>query len=247
MTTRIGVDGRPVDLVLAAVHLRTGSLGLARAELEAFAGAGLLDSDGLADLAEARWRTGDLAGAGDAAHAHLDGGGSSLVALVVAAESTAELGRPGEARALAARALDRLDRPLDRVFAGMPRSPIWPADEPDHTVAVEAPGEPPTATEADDVPAASDAERALASARTALDDGDLAAAAIQLAVAVRLAPLLAPTVLELLDGHRSPGLDLVRGDALAALGRESDARRAWTEAASGVTDPEAGATGDESS
>jgi hypothetical protein len=234
MTVSTRAGDRPLDLALASLHLRTGSLGLARAELEAMAGAGLLDSDGLADLAEARWRTGDLAGAGDAAQAHLDGGGTSLVALVVAAEATAELGRPSEARSLAARALERLDRPLDRILAGMPRSPIWPADREEPRAPEEALAElSAAAATAEAEPAATDAERALASARAALGDGDLAGAAIQLAVAVRLAPLLAPAVLELADGHRAAGLDLVRGDALAALGRESEARRAWADALAG--------------
>jgi hypothetical protein len=240
----VPADERPLDLVLAGVHLRTGSLGLARAELEAMAGAGLLDGDGLADLAEARWRTGDLSGAGDAAHAHLDGGGRSTVAFVVAAEATAAVGRPSEARALAARALERLDTPLDRVLAGMPRSPIWPADRAVEAELVASPMVGPSAPPETVVSgAASDADRALGAARSALADGDLAGAAIQLAVAVRLAPLLAPAVLELADGHRSPGLELVRGDALAALGRESDARRAWADAVAGLTAGEAGAVG----
>jgi hypothetical protein len=242
----VPTEERPLDLVLAAVHLRTGSLGLARAELEAMAGAGLLDGDGLADLAEARWRTGDLSGAGDAAHAHLDGGGRSIVAFVVAAEATAAAGRPAEARTFAARALERLETPLDRVLAGMPRSPIWPADHAVEAEAVAPPTVGPTAPpEVVATGTASDADRALSAARSALADGDLAGAAIQLAVAVRLAPLLAPAVLELTDGHRSPGLDLVRGDALAALGRESDARRAWADAVAGTTDAsgEAGAAG----
>ena len=42
---------------------------------------------------------------------------------MIAAEAVAELGRPGEARRLAARALARIDGPLDPLFAGMPRSP----------------------------------------------------------------------------------------------------------------------------
>jgi tetratricopeptide (TPR) repeat protein len=234
MSARTGAEERPLDLTLAGLHLRTGSLGLARAELEALAGAGLLDPDGLADLAEARWRTGDLAGAGDAAHAHLDGGGESLVALVVAAEATAEVGRPSEARSFAAQALERLDRPLERILAGMPRSPIWPADLPEIAQPPsEAPVAAPTVPSVTAPPIGSDADRAVASARAALADGDLAGAAIQLAVAVRLAPLLAPAILELADDYRSPGLDLVRGDALAALGRETEARRAWADALAG--------------
>ena len=55
---------RAADLVLARLHLRLGALALARAELETLAGRDALDDDGLTDLAEVRWRTGDLVGAG---------------------------------------------------------------------------------------------------------------------------------------------------------------------------------------
>ena len=43
------------------LHLRLGSLALARVELETLAGVGALDDAGPVDLAEVRWRTGDLA------------------------------------------------------------------------------------------------------------------------------------------------------------------------------------------
>ena len=115
-------------LRLARLHLRTGSLGLARAELEALAGGGPLDPEGLVDLAEARWRTGDLSGAGEAATIALANGSDSPTAIVIAVEAVAALGRPGEARRLAARAVEHSDLPVDAIFAGMPRSPIWPDD-----------------------------------------------------------------------------------------------------------------------
>jgi hypothetical protein len=105
-----------------------GQLGLARAELEALAGSGDLDDRSLLVLAEARWRTGDLTGAGEAAQAYLATGGNDVVALVIAAEATAAVGRPSEARRLAGRALERADVPLDRIFAGQRRSLIWPVD-----------------------------------------------------------------------------------------------------------------------
>ena len=128
---RIRSANAEVDRRLARLHLRMGHLGLARAELEALAGIGDLGEEGLLALAEARWRTGDLTGAGEAAQAHLAAGGDSIVALVIAAEATAAVGRPGEARRLAGRALERSDAPLDRIFGGMPRSLIWPADPSD--------------------------------------------------------------------------------------------------------------------
>ena len=126
---------RPTDARLARLHLRTGMLGLARAELETMAGAGTLDDEALLDLAEVRWRTGDLIGAGEAAQAYLATGREASLGFVIAAEAAASLGRPGEAKRLATRALERLDVPLERIFAGIARSSIWPIDPSD-------PGEP---------------------------------------------------------------------------------------------------------
>ena len=119
---------REPDLVMARVHLRLGSLGLARAELETLAGRDLLDDEAIRDLAEARWRTGDVTGAGEAASAYLESQPNDILALVIAAEAQADLGRPSEARRLAGRALDRAAGSLDPLFAGMPRSQIWPVD-----------------------------------------------------------------------------------------------------------------------
>jgi hypothetical protein len=127
-----GSAGAPVDrdpaLVLAGLHLRLGSLALARAELETLAASGGLDHPGRVDLAEVRWRTGDLIGAGEMARQTLASGDESVVALVVAAESAAALGRPTESRRLATQAQARMAGPIDPIFAGMPRSGVWPAD-----------------------------------------------------------------------------------------------------------------------
>ena len=120
---------RDVDLILARTHLRLGSLSLARAELETLAGRGILDDDGIRDLAEARWRTGDLTGAGEAAAAWLEGHPDDILGLVIAAESQSALGRPGEARRLAGRAMERAEGSLDPIFAGMQRSSIWPVEQ----------------------------------------------------------------------------------------------------------------------
>jgi hypothetical protein len=132
-------DGRPrrVDLALARAHLRLGSLALARTELETLAGLGSLDAPGLVDLAEVRWRTGDLPGAGEAAVVALDAGADDPVALVIAAEAASADGRPSEARRLATLAMSGLHGRIDTVFAGMPRSPMWPPDaaEPPPTAA----------------------------------------------------------------------------------------------------------------
>ncbi len=119
---------RSPDLVLARLHLRLGSLALARAELETLAGRDALDEDGLVDLAEARWRTGDIEGAGEAAVAALTDEEGPLLALVVAAEAAAARGRPTEARRLAGRAMAEAAGSIDEIFAGMPRGSAWPPD-----------------------------------------------------------------------------------------------------------------------
>ena len=115
---------RTTELVLAHMHLRLGSLELARVELETLAGLGGLDPQGLVDLAEVRWRTGDLLGAGEAAAAALRVDGSDPTALVVAAEAASAIGRPGEARRLATRAMAAAPGAIDQIFAGMPRSGV---------------------------------------------------------------------------------------------------------------------------
>jgi len=115
------------DLRLARLHLRLGMVAVARAELEEIEHRGALDRDGLAALAEARWRTGDLAAAGDAARAHVNAGGANVIALVIAAEDAAAAGEVADARAIVER-LRALDATaLDLVFGGMPRRAQWPA------------------------------------------------------------------------------------------------------------------------
>jgi hypothetical protein len=115
------------DVRVARVHLRLGQLTLARAELEDLLRRDALDGEAMASLAEARWRTGDTAGAADAALTHIEAGGGDDVALCIAAEAAAAEGRASEARAL----MDRLPAAdaatLDALFAGMPRRAFWPA------------------------------------------------------------------------------------------------------------------------
>ena len=125
------------DLRIATLHLRLGQLTLARAELEDLLGRDALDSNGLAALAEARWRTGDGDAATAAAEAHLQGGGADPIAICIAAEAAAADGRPGDARIL----MDRLPTAdaaaLDTLFAGMPRRAFWPAGPVDRSEADE--------------------------------------------------------------------------------------------------------------
>ena len=124
-------DRRSTDLTLARLHLRLGSLALARTELETLAGRDGLDDEALVDLAEARWRTGDGVLAGEAATSAMDRGYDTPIAAMIAAEAAFALGRPGEARRLATRAMSAAGGTLDALFAGMPRSPVWPSDPAD--------------------------------------------------------------------------------------------------------------------
>ncbi len=125
-STRRAVDGR-----LARVHLRGGLLTLARASLEQMAGVGALDREALADLAEARWRSGDLEGAAEAANAHLDAGGDEPLAHLIVAEEADREGSLVEARRHVAVVRERVGMGLDRLFAGEPRSTAWPMEQPD--------------------------------------------------------------------------------------------------------------------
>jgi tetratricopeptide (TPR) repeat protein len=298
-----GVASRGPDLALARLHLRLGSMALARAELETLAGRDALDQDGLIDLAEARWRTGDIAGAGEAAAAALDDEDGPLLALVVAAEAAAARGRPTEARRLADRAMEVAGGSIDVLFAGMPRAGVWPPDAaappPSPTTMFDPPrrsssvvhrhprpheevsaataihaaaGAPParpgdeadaatlglweataashhadltpgvtTGTEADGLTdGASDlpvGDTELGLGRAALEAGDPDEAAVRLGLVLRVAPVLAPAVLDLIEGRTERGLALVRGDAYRLVGREIEARRAFTEAAHGGSWP----------
>jgi hypothetical protein len=289
------VRPRRVDLALARAHLRLGSLALARTELETLAGLGALDAGGLVDLAEVRWRTGDLPGAGEAAQAALDSTADEPVALIIAAEAAAADGRPNEARRLAGLAMARVPTEIDRLFAGMPRSAVWPPDaaepppkaatlfnrdqdavttttrtrtvephggavgpiagtsHPAHGGAERAEAEAEAQAEAslaaasaltlglwggdagDDpaTPGLPDPDEALQAGRAALVAGSLDEAAFRLGLALRLAPALAPAVLEITDGVRSIPLIVVRGDAFRLVGHEAEARHAYALAAQG--------------
>jgi hypothetical protein len=242
---------RDIDLVVARLHLRLGSLQLARAELEEMAGRGTLDDEGLVDLAEARWRTGDLTGAGEAATVALAAGNEAVVALVISAEATAAAGRPAEARRLASRALELADLSVSDVFAGMPRASIWPiepgAPVPEPLFGAEVAAVAAAAGDAvahppglwDDAPGVDlpDPQLALEAGRTALGDGRIATGALHLALVLRLAPTLAPAVLDALAPYGAPELALVKGDAYRLVGHERDARLAFAEAAASIPTP----------
>ena len=172
------------------------------------------------------------AGAGDAAIALVDRGREDVIALVIAAEAIAAAGRPTEARRLANRAIEATGEPLDAVFAGMPRSAIWPVEDTgDEAVDALIPGSVAVDSAS---PAAVDA---FASGRAALAAGDSAQASLRLAVALRLEPGFAESVLESVGPHVSdPSIALVAGDALRLLGRETEARAAY-DVARGAASP----------
>ncbi|MBA3234722.1 MAG: hypothetical protein H0T59_01860 [Chloroflexi bacterium] len=268
--------GRAAALVLAHAHLRLGLLALAQTELETLAELGRLDTAGLVDLAEVRWRTGDMTAAGEAAVAALRANDEDPVALLIASEAATANGRPSEARRLALRAMAFATGSIDVIFAGMSRSVAWPpdADEPPPTAPTlfDRPSETiipdagdPTARSAaagsgavttgstvvdptgpvelgfwDDGEAGGpvaidlpDPAKELEAGRAALVAGSLDEAALRFGLAVRLAPALAPTVLEVTAGARVPALIIVRGDAYRSTGHEQEAREAYAIAARG--------------
>jgi hypothetical protein len=239
---RSGDAGRSSEARLARIHLRTGMLSLARAELETMAADGTLDTPALADLAEARWRSSDLPGAGDAAVAHLDAGGAEPVALIVAAEALAARGRTNEARGYANRLLAMLPMdaadPLEPLFAGQPRSAAWPATD------VEV-GEAAAAglAASSGVIGRDTARDQIQVVEAAIAAGERRGVAVRLGIILRDEAALAPLVLSLADraiatGERSgPGaaaFQLVRGDAFRAMGREIEASAAYQRARQAV-------------
>ena len=117
----VPADDPSLQMRIARIQLRTGSLTSARAQLETLSGRGLLDTAGAADLAEVRWRTGDLHGAGEAAVAYLDAGGGEALGFVIAAEAAYLAGRTAEARRYMDEAQLRILTSLESIFAGIPR------------------------------------------------------------------------------------------------------------------------------
>ena len=74
---------------------------------------------------------------------------------------------------------------------------------------------------------------ALELGRAALVAGSPDEAALHLGLALRLAPALAPAVLEATAGARGPAVAMVRGDAYRLAGHEAEARNAYADAARG--------------
>jgi hypothetical protein len=178
------VDDPAVRLRLARVHLRTGSLALARSEFESLNGGGQLDIDGQLALAEVRWRTGEVHAAGEAAQAYLSGGGSELLGFIIAAEGHAYDARHAEAQALVAEALERTINGVDTLFAGIRQRADWSAARPSMVA------EPPVAMGAEFAgePAVAPERFVLAPAPAALEPEAPAAPEPEIAAAVALEP-----------------------------------------------------------
>ena len=121
---------RTADARLVRVHVRGGLLTLARTTLESMAGSGTLDRDAMADLAEVRWRSGDLEGAVDAARAHRALGGQEPIALLILAEGLANTGQADAAGTMAREVTDRVGGAVDTLFALEARSSVWPQADP---------------------------------------------------------------------------------------------------------------------
>jgi hypothetical protein len=79
----------------------------------------------------------------------------------------------------------------------------------------------------------------------ALEAGDPEEAAVRLGIALRVAPALAPAVLDVVAGRTERNLVLVRGDAYRLVGREIEAQRAYAEAARGAAFPPSAAPDDD--
>jgi hypothetical protein len=90
------------------------------------AGAGTLDREALADLAEVRWRSGDLEGAAEAARAHLASGGGEPMVHLILAEDLHRRGHEPEAHQHAAIVQAQVGAAVDVLFAGEPRGSLWP-------------------------------------------------------------------------------------------------------------------------
>ncbi len=260
-TPRSGSSGRASapdttvaeDRRLATLHLRLGDLWLARAELEDLHDRGALDAAELADLAEARWRSGHLDAAAVAAADHLSAGGRRPIAFVIAAEAAAAAGRPGESR-VHVDGLGAVDATvLEDLFAGMPRRASWPSAlhpkagpaGPVGSTDDEEPGRAGGSVSRRARPTSETSEPAdeLARAGAELESGNLnetARGLARLALLLRVDPALAPAVLDLLGPRRGVGAHLLRGDAYRLLGRHLEAEVAYVAAGAALDAPERG-------
>ncbi|MBI2763386.1 MAG: hypothetical protein HYX54_06525 [Chloroflexi bacterium] len=253
-----GAGARPDDpetaVRMARLHLRTGALLLARAEFEALAARGDLTGAASVDLAEARWRTGDLEGAAEAAATYLAGGGELPIARLILAEAEAAAGRRDGTEDHRAELAALSPDALAGLFAGMPHRAHWPSLTASTLASEGADQEPSIAGLADTTASPPAIERRargrstrrqapatfpsgndlLTEARDDMRSGEpdrMAAAFDRLALALRMDPAIAPRVVDLVTRRQEPAALLVRGDAFRILGRVLEAEAAYAAAA----------------
>jgi hypothetical protein len=234
------VEDASLLLRLARIHLRTGSLTTARAQLESLAGRDQLDTAGTLDLAEARWRTGDLHGAGGAAAAYLAANGGEALGLVIAAEAASLGNHDVEARRDMEQAMLRTLASLDAIFAGIPHRLKLTESGPETTAApetvpvAESPKATAPATEPPAEPDTKPAEPAAAEPEPAAEPEAKAPAeteAIEAAAAAEPEPTPAVPMAEVAG---SSDTELVTGDAATQPVVDASRVQADTEIAAGV-------------
>jgi len=253
---------RGAELRVARLHVRGGAYALARAELEALAGSDSLDRDGILDLAEVRWRSGDLAGASVAAAAWLedgaDMGAQGALAHVISAEAAAARGALEAAAAHVEAAAPGLgDRAtLDAILAGIAARASWPWEAEPPPAPPPVVPEPPATTPAParpvggGIPGAAlvpdavvvPAAAQLARAGAALVGDAPERAVVLLSLALRADRAAAEAVLVALDAAEpepahAAAFAFVRGEALRAAGRHEESRIAYASAESLALEP----------
>jgi hypothetical protein len=228
------VEDASLLLRLARIHLRTGSLTTARAQLESLAGRDQLDTAGTLDLAEARWRTGDLHGAGGAAAAYLAANGGEALGLVIAAEAASLGNHDVEARRDMEQAMLRTLTSLDAIFAGIPHRLKLTESGPETTAAPETVpvAETPKATApATEPPAEPDTKPAEPAAAEPEAKAPAETEAIEAAAAAEPEPTPAAPMAEVAG---SSDTELVTGDAATQPVVDASRVQADTEIAAGV-------------
>ncbi|HJX67334.1 MAG TPA: hypothetical protein VJ258_01275 [Candidatus Limnocylindrales bacterium] len=234
------VEDASLLLRLARIHLRTGSLTTARAQLESLAGRNQLDTAGTLDLAEARWRTGDLHGAGQAAGAYLAANGGEALGLVIAAEAASLGNHDLEARRQMEQAVLRTLTSLDAIFAGIPHrlrlteSGPETIAAPEKTPVAESPRAVTPATELAAEPEATPAEPAVAEPEPAAEpEAQAPAEAEAIEAAAEAEPEPTPAV-PVAEAAGTSGTELVTADAATQPVVDSGRVQADTEIAAGI-------------
>jgi hypothetical protein len=130
--------------------------------------------------------------------------------------------RPGGPAPTAAAPSEPVVEPAAASVESQPDRSLWDAEP------------APAGTAAPVAPVTAQSE--LDAARAALEAGDPRAAAVRLAIVLRMSPALAPVVLDLVGQLPGPDFDLLRGDALRLVGHEAAAERAFAAAADALRD-----------